>query len=132
VNDQQLLAAYLQGDECALEDLIARYHRLVSATAARAAGDVHLAQDITQTVFIIFVRKARRLSKEVSLPGWFLRTARFVARDALKKLARRAHYEAAGGAHWRDLKESHPVDAGAALLLTITSRAALLKVASGR
>jgi RNA polymerase sigma-70 factor (ECF subfamily) len=118
VNDQQLLAAYLQGDECALEELIARYHRLVFATAARAAGDAHLGQDITQTVFIIFVRKAHRLSNEVSLPGWFLRTARFVVRDALKKLARRAHYEAAGGAHLRDQKKSHPVDTGAALLLT--------------
>ena len=29
VNDQQLLAAYLQGDECALEDFIARLFDLI-------------------------------------------------------------------------------------------------------
>jgi RNA polymerase sigma factor (sigma-70 family) len=117
VNDQQLLAAYLQGDERALEMLVQNYYRLVVATATRATRDPHLAEDIAQTVFLIFARKARRLGKEVSLPGWFIRTAQFVSRDALKKLARRSHYEAASTAEPRDTSTPHEVT-GATLLLT--------------
>jgi DNA-directed RNA polymerase specialized sigma subunit len=45
VNDQQLLAAYLEGDEHALETLMQNYYRLVVATATRATRDPHLAQE---------------------------------------------------------------------------------------
>jgi RNA polymerase sigma-70 factor (ECF subfamily) len=117
VNDQQLLGAYLQGDERALETLVQNYYRLVIATATRATRDAHLAQDIAQTVFLIFARKASQLGREVSLPGWYIRTTQFVSRDAIKKAARRAHYEAASTAEPRDTNETHEV-AGAALLLT--------------
>jgi RNA polymerase sigma factor (sigma-70 family) len=117
VNDQQLLAAYLNGDERALEMLVQNYYRLVIATATRATRDPHLAQDIAQTVFLIFTRKAGQLRKEVSLPGWFIRTANFVSRDAMKKVARRSHYEAASSAESRDSTGGHEVT-GAAVLLT--------------
>src|SRR5262245_43940708 len=117
MNDQQLMAAYLQGDEQALEALVQNYYRLVVATGTRATGDPHLAQDIAQTVFLIFARKARQLRKENSLPGWFMRTAQFVSRDALKKVARRSYYEAVSSAETRDAKAVHVV-AGAGLLLT--------------
>jgi RNA polymerase sigma factor (sigma-70 family) len=89
-------------------------------SAGRRDGDTrdpHLAQDIAQTVFLIFARKARRLAREVSLPGWFIRTAQFVSRDAMKKVARRSYYEAAGSAESRDATEAYEVT-GAALLLT--------------
>jgi RNA polymerase sigma factor (sigma-70 family) len=117
VNDQQLLAAYLQGDEDALASLVTNYYRLVVATATRATSDPDLAQDIAQTVFLLFTRKARRLRKEVSLPGWFIRTANFVSRDVLKKVARRSHYEAASSEEPRNATEAHEAS-GAALLLT--------------
>jgi RNA polymerase sigma factor (sigma-70 family) len=117
VNDQQLLAAYLQGDEHAVETLVSNYYRLVVATATRATSDSHLAQDIAQTVFLIFARKARQLASEVSLPGWFIRTTNFVSRDALKKGARRSHYERASTAESRDATENYETT-GAALLLT--------------
>jgi RNA polymerase sigma factor (sigma-70 family) len=117
VNDQQLLAAYLQGDESALESLVRNYYRLVVATATRATGDPHLAEDIAQTVFLIFARKAPRLAREVSIPGWFIRTTNFVSRDALKKVARRTYYERASTAESSDTPESYKVT-GAALLLT--------------
>src|SRR5262245_59817342 len=117
MNDQQLLAAYLQGDERALETLVQNYYRLVIATATRATRDPHLAQDIAQTVFLIFARKARQLAKEVSLPGWFIRTAQFASRDAMKKVARRSHVEAASTAE--SLKLTEPCETTAAgLLLT--------------
>ena len=111
------MAAYLQGDEQALEALVQNYYRLVVATATRATRDPHLAQDIAQTVFLIFARKARGLRKEVSLPGWFMRTALFVSRDAVKKVARRSYYETAGSAQPDDAGQDYEVT-GAGLLLT--------------
>jgi RNA polymerase sigma factor, sigma-70 family len=117
VNDQQLLAAYLEGNERALETLVQNYYPLVVATATRATRDPQLAQDIAQTVFLIFARKARRLVREVSLPGWFMRTAQFVSRDALKKVARRSYYETASGTGLGKVTEAHEVT-GAELLLT--------------
>jgi RNA polymerase sigma-70 factor (ECF subfamily) len=118
VNDQQLLAAYLQGDERALETLVHNYYRLVVATATRATRDPHLAQDIAQMVFLIFQRKARGLAREVSLPGWFIRTAQFVSLGAMKKVARRSYYEAASSAEARNATEADAAVPGAALLLT--------------
>ncbi|MCI0365275.1 MAG: sigma-70 family RNA polymerase sigma factor, partial [Phycisphaerales bacterium] len=59
----------------------------------RQVSDPHLAEEIAQSVFILFSRKADRLSRDVLLTGWFLRTTRFVARDALKQMSRRLKRE---------------------------------------
>jgi len=97
MNDWQLVSAYANGNEEAFEDLLKKYFRIVYSTAVRQVGDPHLAEEVAQSVFIIFSRKARGLRPQVSLTGWFLRTARFVSRDALKKVHRRAQNEQATG-----------------------------------
>jgi RNA polymerase sigma factor (sigma-70 family) len=48
-----------------------------------------LAEEIAQSVFIILSRKARGFSSQASVPGWLLRTTRFVCRDAIKMRRRR-------------------------------------------
>ena len=108
--------ACVGGDEHALETLMTRYHRLVIATALRSTHDPDLAQDIAQTVFLIFVRKANGIAQETSLPGWFMRTTRFVVRDALKRLARRTHYETLAQAEMKSDPTS-PASADSAMLL---------------
>jgi DNA-directed RNA polymerase specialized sigma24 family protein len=51
--------------------LVERYINLVCSTALRlVGGDAHLADDVTQTVFINLARKGRTLSNEVMLGGW--------------------------------------------------------------
>jgi len=93
VNDHQLLSAYVQGDEQAFETLVEKYFRMVYTVAARQTGDSHLAEEIAQSVFLILSRKAGGLSSKTSIPGWLLRTTRFVCWDAIKMRRRREQNE---------------------------------------
>src|SRR5215468_2703585 len=93
IDDHQLLSAYSQGDEQAFETLVEKYFRMVYTVAARQTGDLHLAQEIAQSVFLILSRKARGFSSKTSIPGWLLRTTRFVCLDAIKMRRRRAQNE---------------------------------------
>jgi RNA polymerase sigma-70 factor (ECF subfamily) len=66
---------------------------MVYTVAARQTGDLHLADEIAQSVFLILSRKARGFSSRISIPGWLLRTTRFVCLDAIKMRRRRAENE---------------------------------------
>lgn len=93
LSDQELLSAYIRGEEGAFDSLVAKYFRMVYSMAGRQTGDAHLAEEVAQSVFIILWRKAGRLSSRVSVCGWLLRTTRFVARDAIKMRQRRHESE---------------------------------------
>src|SRR5690348_4978051 len=93
MEDHQLLCDYFRGDEQAFETLVEKYFRMVYTVAARQTGDPHLAEEIAQSVFIILSRKAPGLSPKTSIPGWLLRTTRFVSRDAIKMRRRRHENE---------------------------------------
>jgi RNA polymerase sigma-70 factor, ECF subfamily len=93
LDDHQLLSAYTQGDEHAFETLVEKYFRMVYTVASRQTGDLHLAEEIAQSVFLILSRKARGFPHSTSIPGWLLRTTRFVCLDAIKMRRRRAENE---------------------------------------
>src|SRR5215475_8164935 len=93
LDDHQLLSAYSHGDEQAFETLVEKYFRMVYTVAARQMGDLHLAEEVAQSVFLILSRKAHGLSSKSSIPGWLLRTTRFVCLDAIKMRRRRAENE---------------------------------------
>src|SRR5262245_31164248 len=93
INDHQLLRAYSKGDEQAFEALVEKYFRMVYTVAARQTGDLHLAEEIAQSVFLILSRKARGFSARTSIAGWLLRTTRFVCLDAIKMRRRRIENE---------------------------------------
>jgi len=84
VDDHQLLNAYAEGDEQAFETLVEKYFRIVYSVAARQIGDSHLAEEVTQSVFLILSRKARGFSSKTPILGWLFRTTRFVSWDAIK------------------------------------------------
>jgi DNA-directed RNA polymerase specialized sigma24 family protein len=74
-DDEHLLRQYTEdGSEPAFSELVTRHIDFVYSAALRVVhGDAHLAQDVTQTVFLDLARKAGRLPRGVVLAGWLHR-----------------------------------------------------------
>ncbi|HUA68782.1 MAG TPA: sigma-70 family RNA polymerase sigma factor, partial [Candidatus Saccharimonadales bacterium] len=93
-NDLTLLRDYArQNSEAAFASLVSRHVNLVYSVALRQARDAHLAEEVTQTVFIILARKAGSLGDKTILSGWLCRTARFAGSRALRGEWRRRQRE---------------------------------------
>jgi RNA polymerase sigma factor (sigma-70 family) len=94
-DSQTLLAEYANsGSEAALRELVARYINFVYSVALRLVGrDTHLAEDVTQTVFIALARKGRTLSRGVMLGGWLHQHTYHVATKAVRRERRRQSRE---------------------------------------
>lgn len=94
MTDLELLREYAtQGSEDAFATLVSRYARLVYSAAFRQCGHVQDAEEITQAVFVILARKAASLRPDTVLPGWLLRTTRFVAMNARRRQRHRLHLD---------------------------------------
>jgi RNA polymerase sigma factor (sigma-70 family) len=84
-SDMELLRQYCAGrSERAFEALVARHIDLVYSSALRQVRNPHLAQEITQAVFIILARKAGSLGSRTVLAGWLYRTTRFAVANMLR------------------------------------------------
>ena len=93
-DDMALVQDYVRGNsEQAFGTLVGRYVNLVYSTALRQTRDPHLAEEITQAVFIILARKAGSLGLNTILASWLHRAAVFVAADAVKAQRRREQRE---------------------------------------
>lgn len=92
--DMELVREYAaRHSDQAFETLVSRHISLVYSSALRQVRDPHLAQEITQAVFIVLAQKAGSLSSKTILPGWLYRTTRFTASKALQKQMRRQNRE---------------------------------------
>jgi RNA polymerase sigma factor (sigma-70 family) len=90
-DDLNLLRDYARNNsEAAFAALVTRHVNLVYSVALRQVRDAHLAEEITQAVFIILARKADSLGDQTILPGWLCRTARYASANALT-IQRRRH-----------------------------------------
>src|SRR5262245_3471592 len=85
----QALGEYVQnGSQDSFARIVQAHIDLVYAASLRQVRDPHMAEDVTQAVFIVLARKAKSLSPGTILAGWLIRTARFCAKDALKQRRR--------------------------------------------
>ncbi len=93
-DDLNLLREFARNNsEEAFSALVSRHVNLVYSVALRQVSDAHLAEEITQAVFIILARKADSLGEKTILPGWLCRTARYASANALTIQRRRQHRE---------------------------------------
>jgi RNA polymerase sigma factor (sigma-70 family) len=92
-SDAELLSQYVRTrSEEAFAELASRHCDWVYSAARRRVGDAHLAQDVTQAVFLLLAEKAARLAG-VSLRGWLFKATRYASANALRARARREKYE---------------------------------------
>ena len=93
-NDMELLREYAaRASEESFKTLVDRHVHRVYSAALRQAQDPRLAEEITQTVFIILARKAGNLSPKTILPGWLYQTTHFVATAQRRAASRRRRHE---------------------------------------
>ena len=84
-DDLNLLQEYARrNSEEAFAALVSRHVNLVYSVALRQVRDSHLAEEITQAVFIILARKAASLRPDCILEGWLHETTRLTALSFLR------------------------------------------------
>ncbi len=94
MDDWKLLQEYVRsGSRSALDELVRRHVEMVHAAALRQVQDRHLAEDVTQAVFIILMRRAKSISSKVVLGGWLFQVTRYAAADVRKQSLRRRRHE---------------------------------------
>jgi RNA polymerase sigma factor (sigma-70 family) len=93
-DDMDLVRQFAQnGSEEAFASLVSRHLNLVYSVALRQVRDAHLAEEVTQTVFIILARKAGSFGPGTIVSGWLCQTARYASAKALTMLRRRQQRE---------------------------------------
>jgi RNA polymerase sigma factor (sigma-70 family) len=90
LTDQELLQDYAEDlSEAAFAELVRRHVDFVYSAALRMARDAHLAEDVTQDVFVALAQNARKLTGRPVLSGWLHRTAQNLAANAVRSDVRR-------------------------------------------
>ena len=94
LTDQQLLREYSERrSEPAFAELVRRYVDLVYSAAVRMVCDAHLAEDVTQSVFVALAGNATQLTERAVLSGWLHRTAQNLAANVVGSEVRRRNRE---------------------------------------
>src|SRR5436190_22963711 len=89
-SDWELLQEYTAaGSEARCSALVQRHLHRVYSVAFRYCSDSSTAEEVANNVFSILARKAHTLTKDVAVPGWLFRTARYAAANARGLQSRR-------------------------------------------
>ena len=69
-NDADLIRQVLDGDQGAFTALVNKYQKSVHALVWRKIGDFHIAEEITQDVFLKVYKRLSTLKRPELFPGW--------------------------------------------------------------
>ena len=69
-NDAQLIQQTLGGDQSAFSTLVRKYQKPLHALVWRKIGDFHIAEEITQDIFLNVYKKLRTLKNPNLFAGW--------------------------------------------------------------
>ncbi|RKU05485.1 hypothetical protein C6501_19720 [Candidatus Poribacteria bacterium] len=69
-SDAELIHQILSGNEAAFSDLVQKYQKSVHALAWRKIGDFHIAEEITQDIFLHVYKKLPTLKDSNQFAGW--------------------------------------------------------------
>ena len=99
LTDAQLLRDYAdRRSEPAFAELVRRHVDWVHSAAQRMVCDSHLAQDVTQGVFVALAKNAGQLTGHPVLAGWLHRTAQNIAAQTVRTEVRRRARESEAAA----------------------------------
>jgi RNA polymerase sigma-70 factor (ECF subfamily) len=99
LSDNQLIQAFHQGNEAALEVLIHRYKDRIYTSILFLVKDKYLAEDIFQDVFIKIIDTIRqqRYNEEGKFLGWAMRIAHNLCVDYFRKVKRQPTIKTSDG-----------------------------------
>ena len=112
-----LVQAFLRGEESALEDIYRRYSGLVFSVALRSLGEATEAEDVTQKVFVAaWTGRKNYQPARASLPAWLLGITRNKVVDAHQARAKQRRIQTQIAANTDDVP-LQPVDVAERLIL---------------
>ncbi len=93
INDQQLIARYLDGDERSFKELLDRYQQKIYTSIYLFVKDDSLAEDIFQEVFIKIINTLRsgKYNHEGKFGQWAMRISYNLCVDYFRRGKRRPH-----------------------------------------
>jgi RNA polymerase sigma factor (sigma-70 family) len=90
LTDQELLRDYIERrSETSFAEVVRRHLDFVYSAALRMLRDAHLAEDVTQAVFVALAQNARQLTNRPILSGWLHRTTQNLAAKTVRSDVRR-------------------------------------------
>lgn len=87
--DEALVAAWVDGDRGAFDELVRRYSRRVYGICFRYFGDATDAEDAAQDAFVALLRRAHTFAGTASFSTWMYRVAVNACNDLARKRSRR-------------------------------------------
>ena len=94
MDDWELLEQYRSGrSQRAFAELVERHSGLVYGVCRRRARDAHLAEDLTQAVFLLLSRRPPRRRGNAALAGWLYQTAVYACMNATRAQRIRERHE---------------------------------------
>jgi len=103
--DEELISAFLAGDQASFEELAQRYESVIMNMAYRLLGNRSDAADVTQEIFILLLRKLGSFRGEAKFSTWLYRVSLNACHDYARRLRRHVSISESPGDDLPELEE---------------------------